>query len=45
MGFGGPAYPEGYMRLAPGPAGADPRETPEAYDVDPVSDRREQAGA
>ena len=24
IGFGGPAYPRGYMRLQPGPAGREP---------------------
>jgi len=38
IGFGGPAYPRGYMRLQPGPAGRDPHEAVEAYDVDPVAD-------
>jgi len=32
IGFGGPAYPRGYMRLA----GRDPNERPEAFDMDPV---------
>jgi hypothetical protein len=34
IGFGGPAYPEGYMRLS----GAEPHETEEAFNVDPVPD-------
>jgi hypothetical protein len=38
IGFGGPAYPRGYMRLQPGPAGREPHERPEAFDVDPVPD-------
>jgi gluconate 2-dehydrogenase subunit 3-like protein len=38
IGFGGPAYPRGYMRLQPGPAGRDPHEALEAFDVDPVPD-------
>jgi Gluconate 2-dehydrogenase subunit 3 len=38
IGFGGPAYPRGYMRLAPGPAGRDPGEALEAFEVDPVQD-------
>ena len=38
IGFGGPAYPRGYMRLQPGPAGRDPHERLEAFDVDPVPD-------
>jgi hypothetical protein len=36
IGFGGPAYPRGYMRLQPGPAGREPFEAVEAFDVDPV---------
>ena len=32
IGFGGPAYPRGYMRLA----GRDPHERPEEFDLDPV---------
>jgi hypothetical protein len=38
IGFGGPAYPRGYMRLAEGPAGADPGEAREAFGIDPVDD-------
>jgi hypothetical protein len=38
IGFGGPAYPRGYMRLAEGPAGADPGEAEEAFELDPVRD-------
>jgi hypothetical protein len=38
IGFGGPAYPRGYMRLQPGPAGREPHEAEEAFDVDPVPD-------
>jgi hypothetical protein len=38
IGFGGPAYPRGYMRLQPGPAGRDPHEAVETFDVDPVPD-------
>ena len=38
IGFGGPAYPRGYMRLAEGPAGAEPGETAEAFGPDPVLD-------
>ena len=34
IGFGGPAYPRGYMRLSRG----EPRETPEAFGLDPVQD-------
>ena len=40
IGFGGPAYPRGYMRLAEGPAGAEPDEAREAFDLDPVKDVR-----
>jgi hypothetical protein len=38
IGFGGPAYPRGYMRLQPGPAGRDPHEAIEAFGLDPVRD-------
>ena len=38
IGFGGPAYPRGYMRLQPGPDGREPYEAIEAFDVDPVDD-------
>jgi len=38
IGFGGPAYPRGYMRLAPGPRGRDPHEALEAFGLDPVVD-------
>jgi hypothetical protein len=38
MGFGGPAYPRGYMRLHAGPTGREPFEAREAFDVDPVDD-------
>lgn len=38
IGFGGPAYPRGYMRLAEGPAGADPGEARETFGLDPVED-------
>ena len=38
IGFGGPAYPRGYMRLQPGRAGREPFEAEEAFDVDPVPD-------
>jgi hypothetical protein len=40
IGFGGPAYPRGYMRLQPGPAGREPHEGIEAFDHDPVGDDR-----
>jgi hypothetical protein len=38
IGFGGPAYPRGYMRLGAGPTGADPHEGAEAFSRDPVRD-------
>jgi len=38
IGFGGPAYPRGYMRLQAGPAGREPHETAEAFGLDPVVD-------
>jgi hypothetical protein len=38
IGFGGPAYPRGYMRLQPGADGREPRERPEAFEEDPVTD-------
>jgi hypothetical protein len=38
IGFGGPAYPRGYMRLQPGPPGREPHEAKEAFGLDPVSD-------
>jgi Gluconate 2-dehydrogenase subunit 3 len=38
IGFGGPAYPRGYMRLQPGPAGREPHEAVEAFGLDPVTD-------
>jgi hypothetical protein len=38
IGFGGPAYPRGYMRLQAGRAGREPYESQEAFDVDPVPD-------
>ena len=37
IGFGGPAYPRGFLRLGgPGAAGREPFETPGAFDADPV---------
>jgi hypothetical protein len=36
IGFGGPAYPRGYMRLQQGPQGREPYEAIEAFDTDPV---------
>jgi hypothetical protein len=38
IGFGGPAYPRGYMRLSAGPSGREPFEAREAFDRDPVDD-------
>ena len=38
IGFGGPAYPRGYMRLHTGPTGREPFEAVEAFDIDPVQD-------
>lgn len=38
IGFGGPAYPRGYMRLQPGTRGREPDEAVEAFGLDPVSD-------
>jgi hypothetical protein len=38
IGFGGPAYPRGYMRLQAGPAGREPHEAGEAFGLDPVVD-------
>jgi hypothetical protein len=38
IGFGGPAYPRGYMRLQPGPNGREPHEGEEAFELDPVPD-------
>ena len=38
IGFGGPAYPRGYMRLHAGPGGREPYEAQEAFDLDPVEE-------
>jgi hypothetical protein len=38
IGFGGPAYPRGYMRLQVGAHGREPHEAVEAFDIDPVPD-------
>ena len=38
IGFGGPAYPRGYMRLHAGPTGREPYEAREAFEADPVQD-------
>ncbi|HEX4760537.1 MAG TPA: gluconate 2-dehydrogenase subunit 3 family protein [Thermoleophilaceae bacterium] len=45
IGFGGPAYPRGYMRRNMGPSGRDPGEPLEAFGLDPVEDvqRRSEA--
>ena len=40
IGFGGPAYPRGYMRLGAGAKGREPYERPEAFELDPVEDTR-----
>src|SRR5213078_1337501 len=36
MGFGGPAYPRGYMRLQPRPPRREPHEAKEAFGLDTV---------
>ena len=38
IGFAGPAYPRGYMRLHAGPSGREPYEAREAFGHDPVQD-------
>jgi hypothetical protein len=38
IGFGGPAYPRGYMRMHQGVQGREPWERPEAFEEDPVVD-------
>jgi hypothetical protein len=38
IGFAGPAYPRGYMRLHVGDSGREPYEAREAFDTDPVED-------
>jgi hypothetical protein len=38
IGFGGPAYPRGYMRLGAGARGSDPFEALETFGPDPVVD-------
>ena len=40
IGFGGPAYPRGYMRRQVGPRGREPYETAPAVGMDPVNDIR-----
>ena len=42
IGFGGPAYPRGYMRLQPGLRGREPYEAEEAFGLDPVTDVAER---
>ena len=42
IGFGGPSYPRGRMRLAPGAAGGEPYESPEAFELDAARDVRER---
>ncbi len=42
IGFGGPAYPRGYMRRNMGPTGRDPDEPVEAFGLDPVADLAER---
>jgi hypothetical protein len=43
IGFGGPAYPRGYMRKAIGDAGREPSERPPALALDPVRDVRRRS--
>jgi hypothetical protein len=39
IGFGGPAYPRGYMRMGVGDhVGREPHEGAEAFSADPVRD-------
>jgi hypothetical protein len=45
IGFGGPAYPRGYMRRNMGPAGVDPGEPVEAFELDPVGDAERRGAA
>ncbi len=45
IGFGGPAYPRGYMRLQVGARGREPYEQPEAFELDPVEDTRARGTA
>ncbi len=40
IGFGGPAYPRGYMRLGVGQK--EPWEVEDAFSLDPVADVRER---
>jgi hypothetical protein len=43
IGFGGPAYPRGYMRLGQGAEGLEPFERPGATDRDPARDTESAA--
>ena len=45
IGFAGPAYPRGYMRIGTGPWGREPYEREEAFGLDPVSDVRRRGSA
>ena len=45
IGFGGPAYPRGYMRRAVGEAGREPYEGAPALGLDPVADTRRRGTA
>jgi hypothetical protein len=45
IGFGGPAYPRGYMRRNMGPSGVDPKEPAEAFELDPVGDAERRDAA
>jgi hypothetical protein len=45
IGYGGPAYPRGYSRFGNPqlqPSEMEPWEAPEAFDVDPVTRRRDR---
>ena len=43
IGFGGPAYPRGYMRMGVGDhVGREPHERDEAFELDPVPDVQER---
>jgi hypothetical protein len=48
IGFGGPAYPRGYMRLGgpgrDGPSGREPFETPGVVNLDPVREPEPRSG-
>jgi hypothetical protein len=43
IGFGGPAYPRGYMRMKIGDAGREPDESRPAFGLDPVRDVRRRS--